>query len=351
MLPEAPPVRAAAPGGPAHGAEPSYLALSRSGELARRALLLEEMLSPCCLCPNMCGTDRRRNPGACCGAGLRPIVSAATPHMGEEPPLSGTRGVGNIFFGRCNLRCVYCQNHLISQGAEGEGDREVSSARLAELMLSLQERGCHLIGFVSPTHFVPQVVAALDLAAAGGLRLPLVYNTNAYDSLEVLRLLDGIVDVYLPDLKYMDADAGFAYSGVRDYPRHSRTAIREMHRQVGGRLIPGPDGTIRRGLIIRHLVLPNDLGGSREALRWIRKELGAEVPLSIMSQYYPAHRAAEFPLLARVLRESEYERVVAVLDELAFAEGWIQEYGADRIYRPDFTDRDRPFHDEPGITP
>jgi len=322
---------------------PSYIALHRSGELRRRAEQLEAMLASCAICPHACGNNRLRNELARCFSGSLPIVSAATAHFGEEPILVGTRGVGNIFFGNCNLRCVYCQNFLISQNPREERKNEVSIERLAEIMLALQDQGCHEIGLVSPTHFVPQIVSAVDQAARKGLSLPLIYNTNAYDSVDVLRLLDGVIDLYLPDMKYGDDDMGYQFSKIRDYSRHARAALMEMVRQVGTELLIGEDGLAKRGLIVRHLVLPNDIAGSRESLTWVRDALGSRTTLSVMSQYFPAHGALTSPLLDRKLRQGEYERVLAMLDTLAMDNGWAQEYEASDYYRPEFEDRARPF--------
>lgn len=322
---------------------PSYIDLHESGELARRAAGLESLLASCTVCPHDCGNNRLNDELARCHTGYLPVVSSSTAHFGEEPLLVGTGGTGNIFFGNCNMRCIYCQNHLISQNHREERVHAVSFERLAEMMLELQAGGCHEIGFVSPSHVVPQIVRALVIAAERGLRLPLVYNTNAYDSVEVLRLLDGVIDIYLPDLKYSEEDLAYAYSGVRRYPQVARAAIQEMHRQVGSTLTLGEDGLVKRGLIIRHLVLPNDLAGSRESLRWIREHLGPSVTVSIMSQYYPAHRGAETPLLDRTIRESEYERVLEALERLGFEEGWIQDYASQEYYRPEFARRDAPF--------
>src|SRR3954447_11261509 len=252
---------------------PKYLTLLRTGELERRVERLEAMLGSCNICPKDCGNDRLKDEIAACYSGRLPIVSSYTAHFGEEPCLSGTGGAGNIFFGNCNLRCVYCQNYQISQTWKEQRKNEVTHERLAEMMLELQDRGCHNIGFVSPTHFAPQMARAILIAAEKGLRLPIVYNTNAYDSVEVLKLIDGIVDIYLPDLKYADSDAGFQYSKVRDYATHARTAIKEMQRQMGEHLLFGDDKLLKRGLMIRMLVLPNDIAGIEENLRWIRDEL------------------------------------------------------------------------------
>jgi putative pyruvate formate lyase activating enzyme len=278
-----------------------------------------------------------------------PVVSSYTAHFGEEPPLTGTRGAGNIFFGNCKLRCVYCQNYQISQTHKEQIKNEVTHERLAEMMLDLQARGCHNLNFVSPTHFAPQMARAILIAAEQGLGLPIVYNTNAYDSVEVLKLLDGIVDVYLPDLKYAEDEAGFLYSKVRSYASVSRAALAEMHRQMGDELVIAEDGLLKRGLVIRLLVLPNDIGSVRESLQWIRDELSPRIAVSLMAQYYPTNVAGTNPrylLLSRRINESEWLRAVSALDELGMQEGWLQEYdGAAFYYRPDFNHDDTPFRD------
>lgn len=323
--------------------EPSYLKLHESGELQRRVEILDRMLTSCDICPLDCKVDRKQGEIARCYSRYLPIVSSYCPHFGEEPPLVGTNGAGNIFFGNCNLRCVYCQNYQISQNYKIELKNEVSFERLAEIMLELQDKGCHNIGLVSPTHFVPQIVKSLEIAAVKGLRLPVIYNTNAYDSVEVLRLLDGIVDIYLPDLKYAyDAD-GYSYSKVKEYTKSARLALKEMHRQVGSDLVITDDGLLKRGLLIRHLVLPNDLAGSRETLQWIADELGNDVALSVMSQYYPTNKAESIVLLNRHIRESEYDKVLALLDEFGFENGWMQNFESQDYYKPDFTNRIEPF--------
>lgn len=336
---------------------PSYRRLLADGELARRAGALEAMLASCTICPWDCRVNRLANQTKVCVAGYLPIVSSWAPHFGEEPALSGThlpkgqaRGTGNIFFGHCNLRCVYCQNWQISQNfRETRPGGEVSFERLAEIMLELQARGCHNIGLVSPTHFVPQIVRAVEIAARRGLRLPLVYNTNAYDSVDVLRLLDGIVDIYLPDLKYSDDEVGRELSRIPDYVERARAAIAEMYRQTGEELILDERGLLQRGLVIRLLILPNDLAGVRDSLRWIRTELSPRVTLSVMTQYFPTNKVSDerFPLLNRKIREREYEKVLEWLEEFGFENGWIQplEAEAASYYRPDFRDRELPFKD------
>ncbi len=329
--------------------------LLRAKTLRPRVEALEQLLRSCTVCPKDCGNDRIAGEIAACYSGRLPVVSSYTAHFGEEPCLSGTRGAGNIFFGNCNLRCVYCQNYQISQtfGARtrsaSDDPNEVTHERLAEMVLELQSRGCHNIGFVSPTHFAPQMARAILLAAEQGFSLPIVYNTNAYDSVEVLKLLDGIVDVYLPDLKYADAAAGFQYSKVRDYPKFARTAIKEMHRQMGSSLVLDNDGLLKRGLLIRLLVMPNDIAGLEENLRWIRDELGPKTAISLMAQYYPTHKAATDPryiLLSRRTSEREWFEAISLLEDLGIEEGFMQEYeSASHYYRPDFTDKDRPFKD------
>jgi putative pyruvate formate lyase activating enzyme len=328
---------------------PSYLALYESGELARRVEALERLLERCTGCPRDCLNNRLANEIAACYSGRLPVVSSYTAHFGEEPALAGTGGAGNIFFGNCNLRCVYCQNYQISQTHKEQLRNQVSHERLAEMMLELQARGCHNINFVSPTHFAPQMARSILSAAQKGLRLPIVYNTNAYDSVEVLRLLDGIVDVYLPDLKYAENEAGYEYSKVRDYKDHARRAIQEMYRQTGDRLVFGTDGLVKRGLIIRLLVLPNDLAGVGESLEWIKDALSPRVAVSMMAQYYATNRAASdarYTLLSRRITETEWLRAISALDQLEMEEGWMQEYdGAAHYYRPDFQDPERPFKD------
>jgi putative pyruvate formate lyase activating enzyme len=328
---------------------PGYLKLLEANELDGRVARLESLLAACSVCPKDCGNNRLADEIAACYSGRLPIVSSYTAHFGEEPVLSGTGGAGNIFFGNCNLRCVYCQNYQISQTWKTQKKNEVTHERLAGMMLELQDRGCHNIGFVSPTHFAPQMAKAILIAAQKGLRLPIVYNTNAYDSVEVLRLLDGIVDVYLPDLKYADSAAGLQYSKVRDYSTYARAAIKEMHRQMGDSLVFGDDGLLKRGLLIRLLVLPNDIAEIEQNLRWIRDELSPKTAISLMAQYYATNKAAtdeRYILLSRRISEGEWFEAVSLLEELGMEEGFMQEYeSASHYYRPDFTEKDKPFKD------
>ncbi|MEP6801138.1 MAG: radical SAM protein [Acidobacteriota bacterium] len=329
--------------------EPGYLQLLASGELETRVERLYALLGACTVCPRDCGNDRLAGVLASCASGLHPVVSSHTPHFGEEPCLSGTRGAGNVFFGNCNLRCVYCQNWQISQSFASQRVNEVTVERLAAMLLELQERGCHNIGFVSPTHYAPQMAKAVSIAARQGLRLPIVYNTNAYDSVEVLKLLEGIVDIYLPDLKYADPEEGSLYSKVPEYPRRSREALAEMYRQKGSRLVMGEDGLLKSGLLVRLLVLPNGVAGVADSLAWIAEALSPRVAVSLMAQYYPIHRAAaggKYSALARSITAGEWEEALAALEASGLENGYQQELEtANRYYRPDFSDREQPFRD------
>jgi len=328
--------------------QPSYIALLESGELEARSERLMEMLRVCRICPRDCDVNRLEDQVAACYSGLLPIVSTYTPHFGEEPALVGSRGAGNVFLGLCNLRCVYCQNYQISQTFKEQRKNEITFERLAEMFLELQSRGCHNINWVSPTHFVPQLVKSLLIAARRGLRLPIVYNTNSYDSVEVLRLLDGIVDVYLPDLKYSGDEAGREYSKVTGYVRHSRAALEEMYRQMGEGLVFNEAGIIRRGLIVRLLVLPNDIAGIYESLRWIRGQLSPRITISLMAQYFPTNKVAEdrYTLVSRKIRWNEWASALDQLESLGMDEGWIQDFeSAAEYYRPDFGNNVRPFED------
>lgn len=293
---------------------PSYLRLHRSGELAERARELGRLMDGCCLCPRSCGAQRTAGERGTCGAATDVEVASCHPHFGEERPLVGRGGSGTIFLAHCSLRCVFCINWDVSQGGAGEA---VTSGRLAEMMLELQRRGCHNINLVTPTHYAPQIVEALDRAAGQGLRLPLVYNTSGYERVEILRLLDGIVDIYLPDFKYWEPAAADGLStGADDYPQRAREAVLEMHRQVGA-AGPAADGLMYRGLMIRHLVMPGGLSGTRRVIDWIADELPKDSYLNLMSQYRPAFRAAKEPALARRLTRAEYEQAV----EWALARG------------------------------
>ena len=328
--------------------QPSYHRLLETGVLHQRVERLMQMLERCRVCPRDCDNNRLNDELAACYSGLLPIVSSYTPHFGEEPALTGTRGAGNIFLGLCNLRCVYCQNYQISQTFKEQHKNQISFERLAGIFLELQERGCHNINWVSPTHFAPQLTKSLLIAAEQGLNLPVVYNTNAYDSVEVLRLLDGIVDIYLPDLKYSDNEMGREYSKVKGYVEHSRAALKEMFRQTGDTLVYDENGILQRGLVIRLLVLPNDIGGIYESLKWIREELSPKVAVSLMAQYFPTNKVTleRYPLISRKIRWREWLEAIDHLESLGMEEGWLQDYeSAAEYYRPDFGDAITPFKD------
>ena len=319
------------------------MALYKSGELERRARVLGARLASCNICPRECGVNRLEGETGFCHSAHRPIVSSFCAHHGEEPVLSGSRGSGMVFFGNCNMRCVYCQNHQISQDYKAQRYHEVDSHILAERLLYLQdELGCHNINFVSPSHFVPQLVQAVLVAVPMGLRLPLVYNTSSYDSVQSLRELDGIISVYLADLRYASNKRGRQFSRVSDYVERSRAAIGEMYRQVGN-LVVDNDGIAQKGLIVRHLILPNGLAGSGDSLGWLAREVSPGVTVSIMSQYFPAHRAPRFPPLARKIVPAEYAEVTGLIDRLGIVNGWVQEMDAAESYLPDFSCQDDPF--------
>ena len=323
--------------------EPPYISIYHSGELKKRAQRLEARLASCDICPRECGINRLEGETKFCHSGRRPIVSSFCAHHGEEPALSGSRGSGTIFFGNCNLRCLYCQNHQISQNWEKQQSNETDCHKLAQHMLYLQdELGCHNINFVSPSHFVPQMVRAVLMAVPMGLKIPLVYNSNAYDSIKTLRELDGIISIYLPDLKYSSDDWAERLSQAPDYVRHARSAIKEMFRQVG-ELVVDESGVARRGLIVRHLILPNGLAGSEGSLTWLASEVSPRVTLSLMSQYHPMHRAHQFEPLKRTISLSEYEAVIKVMNRVGLENGWQQGMGADKIYLPDFDREGHPF--------
>jgi putative pyruvate formate lyase activating enzyme len=323
--------------------EPGYLGLYRSGELARRVEALEAKLKRCDLCPRQCFANRAEGERRFCKSGALPIVANFCAHKGEEPAISGTRGSGTIFFGNCNMTCVYCQNYQISQDPENQRKNEITCTELAKRMIYLQdELQCHNINLVSPTHFVPQITRAILEAIPLGLHIPLVYNTGGYERVETIALLDGIIDIYLPDLRYASERWAMKYSGAVYYVKQARAAIKEMYRQVGD-LVLDEDGMAVKGLIVRHLILPNGLAGSEDSLTWLAGEVSPTVTVSIMSQYYPTHRAKEIPDLARTITTEEYSSVVDIVNRLGLENGWLQEMGADTNYRPDFERDNHPF--------
>ncbi len=288
---------------------PAYLALLERGTLAGRASAAWRHLQDCDLCARYCHINRlKTRKGAVCRTGEHAVVYSFGPHHGEEDPLRGSRGSGTIFFSWCNLRCVFCQNWDISHKGTGH---EVEPDELAGMMLALQRQGCHNINLVSPSHVVAQIIRAVEIAARSGLRLPLVYNTGGYDSPEALALLDGIVDIYMPDMKYGDSSVARRYSRVRNYVESNRTAVREMHRQVGDLVLDG-HGIAQRGLLVRHLVLPGNLAGTEQVLAFIAGEISLSTYLNLMDQYHPCYRAGEYPPLDRPLRPGEFESALAL---------------------------------------
>ncbi len=286
--------------------QPAYLETHRSGLLAQKVALAREELRHCLACPRNCGVDRMAGHTAACHTGRWAYVSSCFPHFGEEDCLRGRRGSGTIFFARCNLRCVFCQNWDISQ--QKTAGSEVTPEQLAALMLKLQARGCHNINFVTPEHVAPQIVEALPLAIENGLRLPLVYNTSAYDGLSSLELMDGLVDIYMPDFKFWEPETAMRHARARDYPQVARAAIKEMHRQVGDLRLNG-EGLAERGLLLRHLVMPGGTAESQAILHWVACELSTATYVNLMDQYRPAHQSSKFPELSRPLHAGEFEQV------------------------------------------
>ncbi len=303
-----------------------YLDLYNSGELLRRVKEAYGRLAACDLCPHDCGVNRLKGEQGICRSGLKPKVASANLHRGEEPPISGTKGSGTVFFSGCTLRCPFCQNFPISQLGAGE---ELTTAALAGKMLQLQKRGAHNINFVTPTHFLPQVLAALWLAIPQGFRLPLVWNSSGYEKVDALRLLDGVVAIYLPDMKYADERIARELSAAPDYPALNRAAVSEMLRQVG-HLQVDDDGIAQRGLIVRHLVLPEGKAGSSEILPWIAANLGTGTHVALMSQYFPAGKAATIPGIDRPVNHDEYDAACEALEEAGLENGWVQELDKER---------------------
>ena len=298
-----------------------YDDLYHSGALWERVKAAYARLRSCDLCPHDCRVNRLAGETGVCRAGVRPRIASATVHRGEEPPISGTRGSGTIFLSWCSLHCRFCQNFPISQQGNGS---DLTTGQLAEKMLGLQRKGVHNINFVTPSHFLPQLLAALWLAIPRGFRLPLVWNSSGYEKVDALQLLDGVVDVYLPDMKYAAEEPAVTLSSAPGYREVNRAALLEMLRQVGHLELNG-EGVAARGLIIRHLVLPEGAAGSGETLRWIAENLGRESHIALMNQFFPAHRAAETPGIHRKITGDEYDRAVAALDDAGLENGWIQE--------------------------
>jgi putative pyruvate formate lyase activating enzyme len=279
----------------------AYRTLSRE-EMEQRIARAEALLRRCTLCARNCGADRTAGETGFCRTGVTPVVSSWGPHFGEERPLVGRFGSGTIFFSRCNLGCVYCQNWTISHQGEGE---ELSFERLAGIMLELRDAGCHNINLVTPTHQMPMILRSLAIAAEKGLDIPIVYNCGGYESVDALKILNGIVDIYMPDFKYSDPDMALRYSQAEDYPRVAKAALKEMHAQVGDLTIDAR-GVAVRGLLVRHLVLPEGIAGTEEVVRFIAEEISRETYINIMDQYYPCFSASEFPSIGRRITRKEY---------------------------------------------
>ncbi len=300
---------------------PGYLNLLDSGELQRRAGEAWQVLASCTICPQNCRVNRLAGKRAVCHSATEVIVGSWNVHRREEPPITGTRGAGTIFFGNCQARCSYCQNYWLSQHGLGQ---HTTPEGLARMMLLLQKRGVHNLDLVTPTHYVPQILQALVIAAKAGLRLPLVYNCAGYENLETLRLLDGVVDIYLPDAKYANDAHALRTAKMPHYVAANRATLKEMYRQVGP-LAVDAEGIGVRGLLIRHLVMPNDIAGTRSVLRWIAEELGRDTPVSLMDQYFPAWKALRDPTLSRRLTWDEYREALDAMADAGLTEGFLQE--------------------------
>jgi putative pyruvate formate lyase activating enzyme len=300
---------------------PRYLELLKSGELLNRVRLAYRSMKLCTLCPRSCKADRLAGEKGFCFISKHALVSSHNSHHGEEPPISGNRGSGTIFFASCNMRCIFCQNYPISWLRHG---KTVTPHELARMMLSLQSEGCHNINLVTPSHVVPQFMAGLYIAAKEGLNIPIVYNSSGYDGLESLKLLDGIIDIYMPDIKYSSNDEAERYSKAPDYWDAVRPAIKEMQRQVG-ELKLDKDGVAISGLLIRHLVLPQDISGTDKVLEFIANEISKETYISLMSQYFPANKAMKHPALHRRVNPEEFGRATETFHKLGLKNGWLQE--------------------------
>jgi putative pyruvate formate lyase activating enzyme len=298
---------------------------SRLSKISEKAFA---MLESCSICPRRCKVNRLKNEKGFCKTGLKPKVCSYMPHHGEEPAISGTQGSGTIFFSHCNMACVYCQNYEFSQLGQG---REVDFEELAQYMLELQGMACHNINLVTPTHVMPQILKALELAIPKGLKIPIVYNTGGYELPEMIKLLEGIVDIYLPDMRYADSGTAVKYSSAPDYPEYNQAAVKEMHRQAGVAKMDN-QGIIKSGLVIRHLVLPNNLCGTDKIMKFIKDSVSEDTYISLMSQYMPYYKAAEFSEISRRLKDKEYEEAKLIMQSYGLYNGWVQEsYGSERF--------------------
>lgn len=308
-------------------------------KLEKISVILDRILTKCIICPHKCRINRKKGEKGFCNAGYEPVVSSAMPHHGEEPPISGSNGSGTIFFTYCNMKCTYCQNYQISQEHEGS---KASISSLADTMLKLQKVGCHNINFVSPTIWIPQIVKALSIARKKGLSIPTVFNTGGYDNPKIIKTLDGAVDIYMPDARYSSDNMAEKYSTVKNYVKYNRLSLIEMYRQVGG-LKLDKNGVAKKGLLIRLLVMPNNIGGIKQTLDFIKNELSTDVYLSIMAQYHPTYKARNYPELSRRITVREYLEIVKYAEKKGFNFGWTQDYislnSSEDLFIPDFKDK------------
>lgn len=304
-----------------------------------------EIIRQCRICPRNCGADRFVGAKGWCGSDACFNISSICLHHGEEPAISGQQGICNIFFSRCNLACIYCQNHQISARRGEVAERKLSLREVVSQITGFLDKGCTIVGFVSPSHYLPHVKAIIDTLRQEGRNPTFVYNTNAYDKADEIRLLENYMDVYLPDLKYLDSELSRSFSGTPDYPEFAKAAIKEMYRQKGSTLHFNDHGQVTGGLIIRHLILPGNVENSKAVLQWIAWELSASVAISLMAQYYPASKAVNHLVLGRGISSNEYDVVVHEMETLGFYKGWVQDMESQGNYRPDFGN-DHPFSGE-----
>ncbi|MBN1293040.1 MAG: radical SAM protein [Candidatus Latescibacteria bacterium] len=299
---------------------PGYLELYKSGELLKRKELLFKHYTECSLCPHTCKVNRISEKGIC-RSGSTVKIASYNSHHGEEPPISGINGSGTIFFSGCNGRCIFCQNYPISQLNTG---KEVTDAQLAAIMIELQCRGCHNINLVTPTHFLPSIVHALAIASEKGLHIPIVYNSSGYARVEIIQLLDGIIDIYLPDIKYADNTTAYELSGFKNYVDHNRVALKEMYKQVGKLKIV--DNIAVKGLLVRHLVLPDNLAGTDKSMEFLSREISHDLHISFMDQYFPAYKAINHEKMSRRISEDEYNISLDFFYASDLHNGWIQQH-------------------------
>lgn len=317
---------------------PKYLGLSKK-DFSEKIKSAYELLEKCTICPHSCGVNRRKGEKGVCNSTEDLLVSSVCVHLGEEPPISGINGSGTIFFSNCSLKCKFCQNYEISHSGAG---KKMSIDHLADEMINLQSKGCHNINLVTPTHFIPQILKTLETAREKGLNIPIVYNTGGYDSVEALKLLDGIIDIYMPDMKYSRSETAFKLSGIKKYTENNRKAVLEMARQAGSSLVTDNNGVAVQGLLIRLLVLPNNLAGIYESLKFIKNNISCEVAVSLMSQYHPVNKGLNDSSVNRRILISEYKQALTWLKEFNFTDCYIQQLESSDVGLPDFN-KEQPF--------